>query len=246
MTPAIVCPTHGRAGRVKVRELIPGIPLVVAESQEPAYRAAYPDDELVVHPDSVKGIAPKRQWIYERYGDVMMFDDDVSAMFDNSAVPGEDPKVRDPQRIRDQVEGLFELGAGMDAKVLGFNTYTDPALYRPHRPFSLRHMVSGHVLGLRRSEKLRFPDMPYLLTDDLYISALCAFHHRFVLTDMRYGFAVQAWHEPGGMSTQRTWDRVVANEKFLQEQFGDAIVRRQESARSSLTVEIQNTLRLPW
>jgi hypothetical protein len=48
------------------------------------------------------------------------------------------------------------------------------------------------------------------------------------------------------MATHRTWSRVVDNERFLTELFGEAIRRRQESARSSLSIEIQLTLKVPW
>jgi hypothetical protein len=243
----IVCPTHGRAGDVKVLEVIPDIPLCVAKSQEPLYREAHPGSELIVHPDEIVGISPKRQWLVDRFGDVFMFDDDVTAVTDVQVGLNESAKVRDPQRIRDVVQALFDLAEGLGAHVLGLNTYADPVMYRPHRPFSLKHMVSGHCLGIRRDPRLRFPDLPDLLTDDLYISALAAYHDRIVLTDMRYAASVaHTWRATGGMAAHRTWQRVVDNEKFMVTAFGDAIRRRQESARSSLQVEIQLTMHVPW
>jgi hypothetical protein len=243
----IICPTHGRAGRVYVLEVLPDIPLCVAESQAPAYAAAHPDSELVVHPDSVVGIAPKRQWLVDRYENVMMFDDDVTTIVDMQVPAGEQQKIRDPQKIRDIVHRLFSMGEAMGAHVVGLSTYADPVLYRPQKPFSLRHMVSGHCLGIRRDDRLRFPDLANLLTDDLWISAMSAYYHRVLLTDNRYGTGVaKTWHETGGMATHRTWSRVVDNERFLTELFGEAIRRRQESARSSLSIEIQLTLKVPW
>jgi hypothetical protein len=114
----IICPTHGRAGRVYVLEVLPDIPLCVAESQAPAYAAAHPDSELVVHPDSVVGIAPKRQWLVDRYENVMMFDDDVTTIVDMQVPAGEQQKIRDPQKIRDIVHRLFSMGEAMGAHVL--------------------------------------------------------------------------------------------------------------------------------
>lgn len=243
----IVCPTHGRAGRVHTFDVLPDIPLCVAESQLPLYKEHYPDAEYLVHPDDVVGIAPKRQWIVDRHPKVMMFDDDLKHMVDLTVGPGEDPRIRDPQRVRDLTARLFSMAEEMGVHVLGFNTYVDPALYRPHRPFSLRHMVSGHCLGLIRDKRLRMPNMPNLLTDDLWVSALAAFYDRMLLTDNRYALAMQdTWRSDGGMATHRTWQRVVANERYLKDSFGDSIVRRRESARSSLSVEIQLSLRVPW
>jgi hypothetical protein len=135
----------------------------------------------------------------------------------------------------------------LGAYVVGLSTYADPVLYRPQRPFSLRHMVSGHCLGIRAHPELRFPDKADLLTDDLWISAMSAYRNRVLLTDNRYGAGVaNTWHETGGMATHRTWSKVVENEVFLTQLFGEAIRRRQESARSSLSIEIQLTLKVPW
>jgi hypothetical protein len=245
--PTIICPTHGRAGRVHVFDVLPDIPLCVAESQAPAYAAAHPDAELIIHPDTVVGIAPKRQWLVDRYENVMMFDDDVTTIVDMQVPAGEQQRIRDPQKIRDIVHRLFDMAEGLGAYVLGLSTYADPVLYRPQNPFSLRHMVSGHCLGLRKHDQLRFPDMADLLTDDLWVSAMSAYHHRVLLTDNRYGTSVaKTWHETGGMATHRTWSRVVDNERFLTELFGEAIRRRRESARSTLSIEIQLTLQVPW
>jgi hypothetical protein len=245
--PLIVCPTHGRAGRVHTFDVLPDIPLCVAESQAPLYARAHPDAELIVHPDSVVGIASKRQWLVDRYERVMMFDDDLKHMVDLQVGPGEDARIKDPQIVRDLVYRLFDTADQLGAHVCGFNTYLDPALYRPHRPFSLRHMVSGHCLGLIADPRLRLPEMPHLLTDDLYVSALAAFHDRFLLTDNRFGLAMQdTWKDTGGMATHRTWQRIVENERVLKAAFGDSIVRRRNGPRSTLTVEIQLTMKVPW
>lgn len=247
--PLIVVPTHGRAGRVLTLKILPDVPLCVAESQAPAYRTAYPDTELIVHPDEVVGIAPKRQWLLDRHEKVMMLDDDLKAMIDLSAPAGEDAKVRDPQRVRDLVANLFDTGEQVGAYAVGFSSYADPALYRPHRPFSLGNFLSGYAMGLRRSPKVRlpYPHAPWLLTDDLYVTGMNAYHHRLVFQDLRYGFAAaKTWVGTGGMATHRTWETVVKNEQYLKELFGDAVVRRQDSGRATRTVEIALTMRWPW
>ena len=87
---AIVIPTHGRAGSVSTFKVFPMAILCVAESQEKLYREAYPDKEIVVHPDSIKGLASKRQWIYDYWGDVFQVDDDITAMTDLSVAAGEE------------------------------------------------------------------------------------------------------------------------------------------------------------
>jgi hypothetical protein len=246
--PLIVCPSHGRAGQVLVFKVLPDIPLCVAESQAPLYAAAYPGCDLIIHPDDVVGIAPKRQWMLDKLGDVMMFDDDVTGVSDVQVGLGESAKVTDPDRIRGLVQRLFGMAEALGATVCGFSSYADPAMYRPQNPFSLKQMVSGHTLGVRRSDKVVFPPKSDLLTDDLFISALGMFHDRVVLTDLRYAVSVaHTWHATGGMAAHRTWQRMVENEKYLKMVFGDeAIRRRQNSARSSIANELQLQLSIGW
>ncbi len=246
--PLIVCPSHGRAGRVRVLEVIPDIPLCVAESQAPAYEAAHPGVELIVHPDEIVGIAPKRQWLLDKYDEVFMFDYDVKGVINLGAPPGEKAKFG-PQEIRDRVYRLFDVARRIDAYAVGFSSYGDPTLYRPHRPFATTGFLSGHALGLRQSPKVKmpYPSAPWLLTDDLYVSALTQFHHRKIWRDDSVGIsAAKTWTGTGGMATHRTWDRVIENERYLKGLFGDAVQRRGNTARSTLTVEIQLTLSVGW
>jgi hypothetical protein len=246
--PLIVCPSHGRAGRLHVLKVLPDIPLCVAESQVDDYRRAHPDQELIVHPDSVVGIAPKRQWLVDKFGDVMMFDDDLTAIVDLTVAAGEgDGKIRNPDVIRDLVYRLFDMGEALGAFVVGFSSYTVPAMFRPQNPYSFKQMVSGHCLGIRRDERIRLPNMPKMLTDDLFVSALSMHHHRMTLTELRYGAAVaDTWGATGGMATHRTWQTMVENEQLMVDHFGDAIRRRQDSAMSKVRNELQLQLSVPW
>lgn len=243
----IVCPTHGRAGRVRTFKLIPDIPLCVAESQLPLYEEHYPDAEFIVHPDDVKGIAPKRQWLMDRYERVFMVDDDVDALLNMTAAPGDEMKVTDPQAVRDIVERAFDMAEEMGLFLVGFNSYQDPALFRPQNPLKLNGMVSGHAIGFRQGGRIFYPPDPSMLTDDLYISALNAHFHRINLQDLRYSFAnVGTWTNEGGMAAHRTTQALVKNEEKMQGFFGDAIRRRTDTGRSSLKLEIQLTLKVPW
>jgi hypothetical protein len=246
--PAIVCPTHGRAGRVKVFRVLPEIPLCVAESQAPLYEQAHPDSELIVHPDSVKGMAPKRQWLMERFGEVFMIDDDVTAMVDLGADPGQPAKVEDPGKARDVIFRLFDQARQMGVYLLGFAPHADPTMYRPQNPFHLTGFVSGYALGLRAGGELWFPDDQRMITDDLYVSALNAHHHRFCLVDMRYAFhSPGTWENPGGMSLHRTWERLLENNALMIDLFGrDAIAYKQGTFKAGLTHEAQIALKIPW
>lgn len=244
----LVCMTHGRADTISTTKVIPDIALCVAESQEPLYRAELPDQEYLVHPDDVIGISPKRKWLMENTNaDVVMFDDDMVSFLDVTVGLGEKAKIDDPEQIRSICERSRDVAEQMGAFLFGYSSYADPAMMRPQVPFEMTGMVSGNALGLRQGSRIWFPDTPDLLTDDLWISAMNAYEHRFAFRDMRYAVAnKKTWVGKGGMASIRTWDRVVGNEKRLVEAFGDAIYRRGDTGRSKLKVEIQLNLKVPW
>ena len=75
----VVIPSAGRADRVKAVRAINADVLCVPESEANAYRRRNYGVDLVTHPDSVRGLPAKRQWIADRFGDVFMVDDDVKA-----------------------------------------------------------------------------------------------------------------------------------------------------------------------
>lgn len=62
----IVCPTHGRPGRIHAFDVLPDIPPCVARSRKTSNREAYPAAELIVHPSSVKAILAQAPVASER------------------------------------------------------------------------------------------------------------------------------------------------------------------------------------
>jgi hypothetical protein len=246
--PLIVCPSHGRAANVKVLRLIPDIPLCVAESQEPLYREHHPDAEYIVHPDELIGIAPKRQWLLDRYGDVFMLDDDVTKMQDLSQAPGEQMSVTDPDKVRSIIYRLFDQAEQMGAFLVGFNNFAHPAAYRPQRPFGLTGGIAGRAIGLRTGSKLFFPQNALLMTDDVYVSALNAYFHRYCLRDERYCLSAPGcWGNEGGMAVHRTWARMIENNELLVRMFGpDVIVKKTGTAIAGLSHDAQIALKIPW
>jgi hypothetical protein len=245
--PKIICPTHGRAGNVKIFRLLPDITLCVAESQLPLYQEHYPDADYLVHPDTVQGMAMKRQWMWERHPNLFMLDDDIVSMRDMTVGPGQDASITNPQHVRDLVARLFDQAEQMGAYLVGFNNFAHPAAYRPQLPFGLTGAIAGRALGLRAGSRLEFPPNRMMITDDLYISALNAYFNRFLLRDDRYVFyAPGCWDNTGGMATYRTWDRMVENNALLRDLFGEAIQKKTGTALAGNSHEAQLKLKVPW
>jgi hypothetical protein len=244
----IVCPTHGRAGNVKTfRVFGDDLLLSVSESQAPLYREAYPDAELDVHPDSVVGLSAKRQFRYDRFGDVFMVDDDVASLMDMARPAGGSARVDDPQRARDVVQRAFDQAEDMGAFLFGFNQNADPAMYRPQLPFRLTGFIGGHAMGVRKGSKLWFPKTGMHGSEDMWVSALNAHAHRFCLIDQRYCFVqLGTFSSKGGQAAMRTMKSLEVNLEALRESFGDAITRKKGTMRAGLSHEFQITLNVPW
>lgn len=252
MTCQIICPTHGRAGRVKTFDVFgQRLRLCVSEGQEPLYRAEYPDANFLVHPDTVVGLAAKRQWIYEWATsidcDVFMVDDDVNLLMDMQKMVGERARISDPQTAWDLIQRTCDIAEDFGAYLFGFSQTPDPATFRPQRPFRTTGFVGGHALGMRHGSKLWFPQEGMHGSEDMWISALNAHHHRFVFIDQRYCFPqVGTFRGKGGQAAMRTMGNLRKNYEVLTEAFGPAITHKKPTMRAALAHEWQITLQVPW
>jgi hypothetical protein len=246
--PLIVCPSAGRAGRVKVFRLLPDIPLCVPAREEEAYRRAYPDAQLLVHPDDLVGLSPKRQWLLDRYGDVFWLDDDVTVMSDLTKGAGEaGGRVEDPATVRGLIMRLFDQAEQMGAYLVAFASFASPEASRPQKPFHLTGFAAGRAFGVRSGGGLVFPNR-VLITDDLYISALNAHRNRFMLRDERYAFmAPGTWTNAGGMNAHRSWERMIENNRLMVDLFGeDVIVKKTGTFKAKIKHDAQLALKVPW
>jgi hypothetical protein len=74
----ILVPTLSRAGKVRVFRDIPWATLLVDSTQEAEYREAYPDADLHILPEGMKGIAAVREYCVRTIGGkILMLDDDL-------------------------------------------------------------------------------------------------------------------------------------------------------------------------
>lgn len=246
--PQIVCPTHGRAGRVSTFRVLPDLTLCVSESQHPLYAEKYPDADYLVHPNSVVGLAPKRQWIQEHFGakneDVMMLDDDITSFLDKAQEP---TGVCGPGETRDHVKRLFSTAEQMGVYLVGFSNTSEPLHYSPMNPFRLSGFVGGHSLGLRAGHNLWFH--PDLLEDDWWISLLNAHYHRMCLIDDRFSFAQsKTFKNKGGLAQHRTVGHLRNDHKVLREHFGPVLKAKKGPAnrQHSRAHDAQQRLQLPF
>jgi hypothetical protein len=216
----IVCPTHGRPGQVHAYKTFgPDLLLSVADSQVPAYRDAYPDARIDPHPDTIIGLPAKKQMLLDKFGAVFWVDDDAGQMIDHT-----DSTKVDPAKARDLVQRTADTAAQMGAFLFGFSMEPNPLYYKPHAPFALTGMMGGGKFGVLPGSKLWYPDDPHVgFWEDLWMGALNAFHHRFMLCDLRYCIPTSVG-QGGGLANMRTDATLWAQVGKMTSLFGDAIV----------------------
>lgn len=219
----IACPSFHRAGKVKsfgvfdAKDMV----LVVHEEQLDEYRAAYPDVKLDPHPAELNGLSLVRQWMYDKYGDVFMVDDDVPHMFDYRDRATKVP----PDQARDVVYRLHDMAEEMGAYLYGCSEERNPLRYQPHRPFRLTGVVRGRAMGLRPGAKFFFPQ-DRSVDDEMCLSGLNAYFHRFVVVDERYAMPGDEY-TPGGLAFRRSHDTLLDWVEKLKVMFGDAITSQE-------------------
>ena len=239
----IVIPTHHRAGRISTWKVFPSGILCVAASQADAYREHHPDREIVVHPDSVKGLASKRQWIYQHFGDVFMADDDITTMIDLSTPRGQPSRLM-PPITEEIVHRTADTARQLGAFLFGFNSHSDPLAYTEFKPVKITGYVAGHATGILSGSKLWWRD-DMSLNDDYWISALNMYYHRLAFIDNRYGLAhTDTFHNLGGLSHIRTTADFKASWERLRQAFGSDLVHRKKD-RPGLTHDWQTKFHWP-
>jgi hypothetical protein len=245
VTVPVVVPTHLRAGDVHAMKAVRPVILCVAESQVPAYQEAYPMQELLVHPDKIRGISPKRQWIYEQMGDVFMLDDDCTELRKLHDPVAKTTRV-EPEEAFDVIQNTADMARDLGAYLWGLANNAIGRNYSAFHPFRTTGYVNAAFMGLFRDPrgKLHFPDDPYCVAEDYYISGLNAYYYRYTWADDRFGFhQLQTFHHVGGLAEFRNLGHEEAWMKELKRLFGDNIIVEKHMRTSHGSEKI---LKVPW
>jgi hypothetical protein len=245
----VVIPSAGRADRVRAVKAIKADLLCVPTREAAAYERRQYGVEIVAHPDTVRGLAAKRQWIADRYGDVFMVDDDVRA-FVRLWLPTYRRDYRlTAQEARDAAEATYETATEMGAYLFGFAFFGDTRLFKPQRPFMLTGYVNGACFGLRAGSKLRFRQ-DVVAVEDMALSGMNAYHHRYLFVDQRFGPRQEkTFANPGGQAQYRNAETEVRDTETLRRLFGAAVVEKgvnHKVGKRNHHTPAQRSLRIPY
>lgn len=247
--PAKIIVSHGRAGAVKTLAWAPFARLCVAESQAPAYAREYPGNELLVHPDSVRGLIAKRNWVYETAGDVFMLDDDVVMMANVTDPPGRAQRKAKGEFAEALIDRLHQEAEDLGVYLYAFSTVGNPLGYSPFHPYKLTGFVGGQAFGLRRGSGLWWS--PAINSaGDYWLSLLNAHMHRNVLIDMRWAtITTGMWKGAGGLTGTRTNRGELEDNELLRATFGADVIKAKRPSKAlgtRIRSDAQRTMVLPF
>ncbi|WP_428937786.1 hypothetical protein [Fontivita pretiosa] len=231
----IVIPSKGRASVIsdKALRLFPDATVCIGDDELEAYSRV--TSNLLVHPASVVGIGPLRQWVMDHVEDrcVVMVDDDVTHVY--SQVGFHKRRIEDADTARAIVERLAILAADAGVRVFGFQQAARPLTYANFRPFSLNTWVGGLVGIIGR--ELRY-DTSLLLRADIDFCLQSLVHDRIVLVDGRYSFIHTRFAGAGGNAQQRSAERHEQEIRYLKRKWGPYLDVVQAKGTTRLVVRV--------
>lgn len=228
-----VIPSHKRHDRVISKELITAPIICVSKSQAALYKEHNPGYEIVTHPDSLVGLANKRQWCYNHFKNLWMIDDDVTHI---KKVYDEDYDL-DAEQITRGLKNIYDLACDLNIYLFGISKNPRPIQYNAHAPVLLTGIISGGVHGLRDpgSSKLYFN--PDLINNDFWISMLNAFTNRKCLIDTRFAFIQKdTFANRGGLAEFRTGKALEKDYHEMKRYFGDSIELKKDKKQAKTRV----------
>lgn len=253
----IVIPSMSRANTITTHRMLRECLVCIPESQVEDYARTLPRSSLLPHPDSVRGLAPKLNWMYRQMeGEpaFMVMDDDVLYMARCFTNLGEKAKVEDPDMVHEIIDNTARMAADVGAHLFGFApNQTGIRFYTGLKPFALSGFVLGACQGFLRGHNLK-NDERLVGKMDYDISALNAYRHRRCFRNDRYCLMFgDTFTSPGGQAGQRNSEteerdlQVLVRKWGLVENGGVLKVNSTRGLRKADYAGITKvTLHVPW
>ena len=240
----IVIPSHMRAENVITLKAISHAKICVPESQALDYEKHNPGVEIIPHPDSIKGLTLKRQWIYEQFPNVFMIDDDI-AHINRLYVEKGEPSALEPDEAYDIVQFIGNCAKLAGCYLFGVSKDGNPLAYNEMKPIFLSGVLNG-TIGLLEGSKLFFHEKA-VVSEDYWISAYNAYVHRYCWIDNRFSVVgTKTFGNKGGCATYRTKEVEMNDTIWLRQMFGEAITIKEDTKLAKRKHEFQRTLKIPY
>jgi len=215
----IVCPSSRRSGEILTD--ISNMIFCIDKKEKNTYREKNPNIEIITHP-GLKNLSEIRQFIYEKFGDVFMVDDDIIEV---RRLYVTDIMKLTPDESYKLIQKTYNMAKDIGAYLFGFNCAPKPLHFNQHKPFLLNGFINGCAIGLLKNKNLYF-DKHTVACESHWITLLNAYYNRFCFIDKRFCFTQEAsstFLKPGGQTGKRTLATEKADTLFLQKKFGSSV-----------------------
>ena len=247
MSLSIVIPSYKRPERVLSKKLVSNPIICVSESERGVYSEMNPDCEIVCHPDSVKGLPAKRNWMVQHFGELFMLDDDVIE-FQPQYYDRETSchNITNPDIVRKIIERLYTISKMLNVHLFGFSKSQRPLFYDPAKPYVMDERVTGCSYGVIKSKNTFWPK-DLVLKEDFWISGYVKYTERLVLIDKRYAFKQKdTFVNPGGLAEFRNTDREKEAMIYIKRHFGNCVNIKQENGILKNKQQVNITMSFPF
>ena len=198
--------------------------MCVPQSQRVEYQRAVGSNPVLTHPDAVKGLTPKLNWIFDRFPgeDLVFIDDDITCVERCFVEKGEEGQIRYHKMIETIIHNTLILARDVDAYYFGWEASNGAVrYYTGFKPIALTGYINGCAMGFRAGHGLRF-DERIVAKNDFDIAAQNAWRHRKCVKDCRYTFCQkETFTGRGGQSAFRTSTTEKSDVALLRKKWGD-------------------------
>lgn len=243
----IVIPSYKRPERVIAKRLVSNPIICVSRSEKEIYQEMNPECEIVTHPDSVKGLPAKRNWMVNHFKELFMLDDDVYE-FQPQYYPNDisAANITNPDVVRKTIEKLYTIAKMLEINLFGFSKSQSPLMYNPKKPYVLNERVTGCSYGVIKSPNTFWPD-DLVLKEDFWISGYVKYKERLVLVDKRFAFKQKdTFVNPGGLSEYRNTDRELEAMLRIKKYFGDCVTIKRDNQIVKSAQQVNITMSFPF
>jgi len=219
----IACPSKGRPDKVLTNKVVDKVVLVVNENEKEEYEKYNSNNEVVSPPKHVNNLSKTRDWIINKYDNVVMMDDDIDTVRINYAETREKIKITDPKQVYDIILYTANIAKQLGTYMFGFSNIRNPVGYRSASPFKFVEFMPGATVGFLKGHGMYY-DPRIETADDYFVTCLNAYYHRYSLINTMFTFlTVGNFTREGGVMENRTQKVVVNDTMILRETFGEII-----------------------
>lgn len=239
----LIIPSAGRSETVTTTKHILNCTLCVPESELQEYKK-HNECNIITHPDSIKGLGRKRNWILEKYKSVVMLDDDLKGM--KRLYTKDQASMLTPSESYQRIQETYFAAKQSGAKLFGFNHVVNPLMYKSLEPIKLTGYINGCCIGIIENDKLKFHE-DIIAVNDFYISLLNAYYFRYLYKDSRFCLSQDGIKKNvGGLAKFRNEETEKKDFILLKKLFGDAIMFKPSSTPVANTLKYGRTINLPF